>query len=149
MHNERVDFARSHANAQLGIGSTKSSDKAFENLLRKVGGAAKCLVNRLAKLAATDLRAANKALSHAPAASKTADEASQMSTNDADRGAAHVPDEPNAAASPKTASAADADAENATAAGVAAYNATDADHVDIGANRDTATVPPPKTPTLP
>lgn len=60
LHNERVVFARSQANAQLGIGSPQSSKKVFTNLLQKVGEAAKCLVNRHAKMVATNYRAANK-----------------------------------------------------------------------------------------
>lgn len=59
-HNERVDFTRSQANTQLGSGSPQCSDKAFTNLLRKVGEASKCPFNRHVKMVSTDLRPENK-----------------------------------------------------------------------------------------
>lgn len=49
LHSKRVDIARSQGNAHMGVSESNSSEKVFGNLLRKVGEAAKCLVNGHAK----------------------------------------------------------------------------------------------------
>lgn len=60
LKNERVNFASSQGKAQLGIAESKSSEKVFGYILCKVSETAKCLVNRRAKLSATDVRWARK-----------------------------------------------------------------------------------------
>lgn len=50
------DFSRSQADEQLGIGWPKASDKAFTILLRKVGEAERCPVNRKGNMFATDIQ---------------------------------------------------------------------------------------------
>lgn len=69
-HNEQINLARSQGNAHLSIVEPGSSHKDFGNLLCKVSEESKCLVNRHAKLAAKNLRVANKGQKDAAVATK-------------------------------------------------------------------------------
>lgn len=82
-----MDFSRSQVYAQLGIGSLKSSDKIFTNILREVYKAARCLVNRHAKMVDVDVWDDKKIEAEASAVDKAAEDARQTATNDADRDA--------------------------------------------------------------
>lgn len=74
----------------MGIEAKQSSDKSFSNVLRNVDEAAKCLVNRHAKMMATDLRAAKTLKAEAAAVTKAAEKARHTITNDSFTGAADV-----------------------------------------------------------
>lgn len=67
--------ARSQGNAKLVIAESNASGMVFGNLLRKISEAAKYLVDRHAKIEATDIRAANKEQAEDATASKAAPEA--------------------------------------------------------------------------